>query len=183
MASVSVSGISYVVENDRLFQQAIADASEVVQDLRIPFGLISMDFYKSERAIFGLKGPGQYPAFQGEKDDDGLTAYQKKKRKKFGFDYPLLVATGALAASMLNPNANGSINLITPLSLTIGTSIPYGIYHQSDAPRSKIPLRKFVFIGPEAPRFATSEQTGRPQRWLAIISDFVAKAHRRQGFK
>lgn len=175
-------GISYSLENDRLFKQTLRDASEVVSDLRIPFGLISRDFYKSERAIFGLKGPGLYPPFKGEKDKDGLTAYQKRKRKKFGFDYPLLVATGALAASITQPSARGSINIITPLSLTIGTSLPHGIYHQSDAPRSKIPLRKFVFIGPEATRFATSEQVGRLERWTKIIEDFVIKSYIKKGF-
>lgn len=181
MAEAAV-GISYIVENDSLFIQTLRDAAEVVSDLRIPFGLISRDFYKSERAIFGLKGPGQYPPFKGEKDKDGLTSYQKRKRKKFGFDYPLLVATGALAASITQSNAKGSINLITPLSLTIGTSIPYGIYHQSDSPRSKVPLRKFVFIGPEAPRFATSDQVGRLDRWTKIIEDFVIKSYIKKGF-
>ena len=166
---------SYTVDNDRRFRDAIDRASQVTQDLRIPFGLILKDFYKSEAAIFKLKGPGLYPPFQGPKQANGKTAYQNQKIKKVGFDYPLLVRSGALAASLLGPNNPGSISLVTKLSLTFGTSIPYGIYHQSDGARSKIPLRKFLFIGPEAPRFATSEQMGRAERWLNYMNDYVLR--------
>jgi phage gpG-like protein len=166
---------SYEIDNDRKFRNAIARASEVTDDLRVPFGLILRDFYKSEGAIFKLQGPGKYPPFQGHKDADGLTRYQAYKRKRFGFDYPLLVATGRLANSLLGPSNPGSISKITKLSLTFGTSVPYGVYHQSDEPRHRMPLRKFLFIGPEAPSFATSEQMGRAERWLNIMNDYVLK--------
>ncbi len=192
-------GTSYVLENDREFAATLKDAAEIVEDFRIPFGLISRDFYKSEKAIFGLKSPGQYPAFKGSGgsvqasslgksrgdtryrrtvynvSEGGKSPYQKRKLKKYGFDYPLLVASGRLAASITQPNAPGSVNIITKLSLTIGTTVPYGIYHQSDEPRSKMPLRKFVFIGPEAPRFATSDQMGRLQRWIGYVEDHYYK--------
>ncbi len=167
---------SYVVDNDNRFKTALKQASETVTDFRIPFGLILADFYKSEQAIFKLKGPGKYPPFKGERDSaTGHTRYQAAKIKKVGFDYPLLVRTGKLAASLLGPSNPGSISKITPLSLTFGTSIKYGIYHQSDEPRNKIPLRKFLFIGPEAPSFATSEQMGRTERWVGYISDHVTR--------
>lgn len=167
---------SYSVDNDNRFRNALKEASETVTDFRIPFGLILRDFYKSQQAIFSLKGPGKYPPFKGPKDPNtGLTRYQAAKIKAVGFDYPLLVRTGALAASLLGPNNKGSISQTTKLSLTFGTSIKYGIYHQSDAARNKIPLRKFLFIGPEAPSFATSEQQGRLERWLGYIEDHVSR--------
>lgn len=190
---------SYSPENDARFRAMLANASQVSQDLRVPFGLISRDFYRSEKAIFQLKGPGQFPPFQqgglgrhsrvqyaqdgvgvkrlapGKEYDLSKTPYQKRKLKKFGFDYPLLVATGKLAASMTNPNAAGSVNIITNLSLVIGTTVAYGIYHQSDDPRRKIPLRKFVFIGPEAQRFATSDQMGRLERWMNYLNDHILR--------
>lgn len=165
---------SYSVDNDNKFRDALKRASAVSQDFRVPFGLILKDFYKSEQAIFKLKGPGLYEPFRGPKNPKtGHTRYQDDKIKKVGFDYPLLVRSGALAASLLGPSNPGSISNVTPLSLTFGTSIPYGIYHQSDDPRSKIPLRKFLFIGPEAPSFATSEQMGRAERWVGYIQDFI----------
>lgn len=173
---------SYTVDNDRRFRNALEKASEVSQDLRVPFGLILRDFYKSEQAIFKLKGPGKYPPFKGEiNPKTGMTTYQAQKKKKVGFDYPLLVRTGPLSASLLGPNNKGSISKITKLSLVFGTGIDYGIYHQSDEPRSKILLRKFLFIGPEAPRFATSEQMGRLKRWLQIMGDHIGAQIRKQG--
>lgn len=177
-----MSFTSYSVDNDNRFKKAIAEASKVSQDLRIPFGLILADFYKSQQSIWKLKGPGKYPAFKGDKDPEtGKTAYQAYKLKKYGFDYPLLVATGRLAASLSGPNNPGSIAKATPLSLAFGTSIPYGVYHQSDEPRSKIPLRKFLFIGPEASRFATSEQQGRLERWTGYIEDHIKRQLKKQG--
>lgn len=158
---------SYIVDNDRLFRDAITRAQQVVSDLRVPFGLIAKDFYRSEQAIFKLKSEGQYPAISER--------YGKLKEKKVGFKYPLLVRTGKLASSLLSGNAEGSILNIDSNSLEIGTAVEYGIYHQSDAPRTKIPLRKFLFIGPEASRFATSDQMGRTERWLNILNDWVLK--------
>ena len=193
---------SYSLENDAAFKRMLSDASEVISDFRVPFGLISRDFYRSERAIFKLKGPGQYPAFKNsirqqfvqdgvgvkrlapnKQKDITKSPYQIRKLKKFGFDYPLLVATGALAASITTPNSRGSINTITKLSFVVGTSISYGIFHQSDEARSKIPLRKFVFIGPEAPQFATSDQQGRLERWLGYVEDYAVKQFIKKGFQ
>ena len=161
---------SYSIDSDKRFRNALAKASESVQDFRIPFGQILRDFYRSEQAIFKLKSPGLYPDYVGGKD----SKYAARKEKVRGFRYPLLVASGRLAASLLGPNNPGSISAIGKLSMYFGTSVEYGIYHQSDSPRSKIPLRKFLFIGPEAPRFATSLQMGRLERWLGYIQDHVA---------
>ena len=171
--------VSYSADNDAKFKRLLSEASAAVEDLRIPFGLISMDFYKSQKAIFSLKGPGQYPDFKKD-PKTGESKYKKWKLEKFGFDYPLLFRTGALGKSVMEPTAPGSIHKITKLSLTIGTAVDYGVYHQSDDPRNKIPLRKFLFIGPEAQRFATSEQMGRLERWMGILNDYVIKRLQRE---
>jgi len=168
---------SYSLQNDAQFKAGLQRAIDTVSDLRIPFGLILRDFYKSEAAIFKLKGPGKYPVFQnksGGKVIDGKTPYQRAKIEAVGFDYPLLVRSGALAASLLGPSNKGSISSIGPLSLIFGTSINYAIYHQSDKARFKIPLRKMLFIGPES-TFANDEQKGRLTRWLNILNDYVLK--------
>lgn len=188
-----MSFTSYQVDNDKKFRDSLAEASKHIQDMRSAFGLISADFYKSQQAMFKLKGPGQFPEFKnsvrassigGEGNPNGRkratydvskSAYQRRKLKKYGFDYPLLVASGSLSRSVLGPNNPGSINKATNLSLSIGTTLKYGVYHQSDQPRKKMPLRKFLFIGPEASQFATSEQMGRLGRWLKIVETHVQK--------
>lgn len=161
-----VMATSYSVDADNRFKNAIARAKLEVQDLTIPLTLIAKDWFKSNKAIFGLKGPGGYP--------DLSTAYKKRKLEKFHFIYPILKATGALSKSVLDPTDPNAVNeIINKAMLVIGTRIPYGIYHQSDSPRTKIPLRKFIFIGPEASRYSINGLQGRPERWLNIINSFV----------
>ncbi len=170
---------SYVVDNDKRFELALSRAILEVQDLRVPFQQISKDFYRSERAIFQLKGPGQYPDIGGMNPNQIVGSRTRgeiaadRKQAKFGFVYPLLRASGALEASVTTPNAEHSVLQINKQSMVIGTTIPYGIYHQADGPRRKLPQRKFLFIGPEAPQFATSDMMGRTERWLNYINDFV----------
>lgn len=164
---------SYSVDNDKRFRNALTSAAEQITDFRIPFGQILRDFYRSEQSIFKLKGPGQYPAISEK--------YGKIKKKKVGFEYPLLVFSGRLAASLLGPTNPGSVANITRTSLIFGTSVRYAGYHQSDAPRSKLPQRKVLFIGPEAKRFATSDQIGRLERWLGYIRDHTANVAIRNG--
>ena len=69
--------LSYSVDNDRRFRDAIKAAAEQIGDLTIPLTLISQDFYKSERAIFSLNGPGQYPPISPR--------YAKAKLRRYGF--------------------------------------------------------------------------------------------------
>lgn len=167
--------ISYSIENDKLFKEALDDARDKVANLRLPFKLISMDFYKSQKAIFMLQGPGQYPDFGGIKPTSKSTLRAKiAKFDRAGFVYPLLMGKSQrIMNSTTSPNHSDSINVITDKVLIIGTKTPYGIYHQSDSPRKKIPLRKFLFIGPEASRYATSDQMGRLERWKRILKDYV----------
>lgn len=169
---------SYSVDNDRRFRDALKRAQDATTNLTVPFGLILADFYKSEQAIFKLKSPGQYPDY---KSGGANSRYAKLKEREVGFKYPLLVRTGRLANSLLSKSAAGAIAEITKTQLTVGTSVDYGVYHQSDDPRSKIPLRKFLFIGPEAPQFATSEQMGRLTRWNNILNDWTLKSGRDSG--
>lgn len=56
---------------------------------------------------------------------------------------PILVRTGALKASMTQLGAPGNITIITKTGAVFGSSISYGIYHDSDQPRSRLPRRNF----------------------------------------
>lgn len=161
-----MSFTSYSVDNDGKFRAALERAKGLVSDLRTPLTLIAQDFFKSQKAIWMLSGPGQYP--------DLSARYKVLKQKKYGFMYPILEATGALKRSMTNPKDPNAISeIINKDTLIVGTRVPYAKFHQSDEPRKTLPLRKFLFIGPEAPRFATSEQMGRLYRWNNILNAYV----------
>lgn len=199
--------ISYSIRAEKAFQAQLKRAAMVTNDLRVPLRLIAIDFYKSQKAIFNLKGPGQYPDFKGltigerrEADAakrpnrirpyeprpqmrkisafDGFTPYQYFKQRKAGLSkgYPLLKFTGALEESVTKIGGGGNITEINKDSLILGTEVDYAAYHNSDAPRSKIPLRKFLFIGPESREFASNKDfSGRLGRWNNILNDFVLK--------
>ena len=170
---------SYKLENDEQFKAQIQRAIEITGDLKIPFGLILADFYKSEQAIFKLKSAGAYPDFTENGREVGLKSkYAQRKIKERGFAYPLLLRTGKLAASVLGRYNPGSVAQIGSLSMTWGTTIPYGIYHQSDEARHKIPLRKFLFIGGESSKF-DDNLGGRAKRWQLILQDHIVKQLKR----
>ena len=169
-------------ENMTEFQKAISRALRQTNDLRIPFGLIARDFYTSEKAIFKLKGPGGY------KD---LTRETKaSKLRLFGFIYPILRATGALEKSVTTATHPNSLLIITKKDVTIGTTDPVAVYHNSDRPRTKMPQRKIVFIGPEVSWFHQRDQQkqgGRLTRWTTILERFTVektvKSFRERGLK
>jgi len=163
---------SYVIDNDLEFQQALDRLSKTVSDFRIPFGQISRHFYQGNKRIFSLKSAGGYPDFKTEKSRQQKISATEKLTGT-GFDYPLLVRTGRLAASLFSKGDPEAVNVITERSLMLGTNVPYAIYHQSDKPRKVLPQRKVIFIdgGP----LDDSKSKGRREAWLNIVNTHVLK--------
>ncbi len=170
---------SYIVENDEAFARGLDRLAKTVTDFRIPFGLIAKDFYQGNKRVFSLKSEGRYPPLGGFNHQrtvqyGGLSVSkgelaEERKKRLVGFAYPLLVRKGRLAASLIDPSDPETVKIITSKSLTLGTAVPYAIYHQSDKPRRKIPLRKPVFIdgGP------VDNTSGRRETWLNILNSYV----------
>lgn len=159
---------SYIVENDLAFARAVDRAAKDAKSLKVPFNAIARDFQKSRKAIFNLKGPGGYP--------DLSPKYKIQKQRILGQIYPILKLSGDLEKSVTDRNDSDNITRVGNDSLELGTSIEYGIYHQSDDPRLKIPLRKFLFIGPESTKFASSDLSGFPNRSLNTLNTFVLRS-------
>jgi phage gpG-like protein len=160
------TSFDWSIENNEEFQRKIDSLGRATADFRIPFRLISSDFYRSQKQLFGLKSRGLY--------DDIEKRTKAFKLRHVGFIYPILKLTGDLADSTLGPSNFGSVYFISRQSLSIGTSIDYGKYHQSDKPRSVIPQRKFIFItGGAGDESADSGINGRRERWTNIIDDHV----------
>lgn len=157
---------SYILENDAKFRAAIKDAANRVSDLKLAFSLISQDWLRSNKAQFSLKGSGLYPPLSPK--------YAERKARKFP-GASILVASGRLRDSVTQRSHQDNIIQVGKQTLVMGTRTPYGIFHQSDAPRRKIPLRKFLFIGPEAPEHAQRADAGRLERWLGILEAEVQR--------
>jgi phage gpG-like protein len=152
---------SYSIENDREFRAAIDSALKKVGNLKVAFKLIADDWFKSNKSQFTLKNSGQYPPLSPD--------YARRKRQEVG-EKPIMVYSGRLRDSLTQKTHPDAIRIIGRTALILGTSVEYAIYHQSDRPRSRLPQRKVVFIGPEAPRSAPSRITGRLERFLSILA-------------
>ena len=169
---------SYSVENDKRLERKLKAAASKVDDLRFALGEIARDWFKSNKAQFTLKGNGQYPSLSPR--------YEQRKRKLAGRSLPIMVGaslnggeSGRLRDSITgNPNKD-SVLQVAKKSLVIGTKVPYGVFHQKGT--LKMPMRKFIFVGPEAPKSASSEIKGRLSRWFQIIDADVKRQLERSG--
>jgi phage gpG-like protein len=108
-------------------------------DLRPTLNIIGKGYRKEVAMIFGH----QQPRGDGMKWPQLSEKYAEWKEKHFP-GKPLLVRTGTLRSSMTEENAQGGINLIGKSSAVFGSSIRYGVYHDSNEPRkSNLPRRNF----------------------------------------
>lgn len=179
--------IRYEVDPDNRFKDAVNQAITQVSDLSPAFLLIKKSWYKSNQAIFSLKGPGKYPALGGlhpgdhptRKNKDGSLSVmpytnrqraEAAKRRKFGFDYPVLLATGRTMAS-LTGESEDSIADYNSSQLNLGSRVPYLWFHQAPGDRKKLPFRPVIFLGAE--QTAPDEINNRQDAWIAIVQKFV----------
>ena len=157
----------FEVENLAAINKRFDVLAQKGADFKIPFSLISQDFYRSNKKLFTLKGAGLY--------QDLAPSTKAQKQREIGQVYPILVGqTRKLSKSVLGPRNPGSVNFIGSKSLVLGSTIEYGIFHQSDQPRRTLPQRKFVFIdGGPADRSGDSSIAGRRERWINMVDDYL----------
>lgn len=178
-------GFEFTLENESEFLANLSRLQKLTADLRIPLRLIASDFYRSQKIIFQLKSPGLYPPLGGfnpnrivEGTQTARVRAETLKERKVGFAYPLLVGqTRSIEKSTTTRSHSNSIFRLTKNSLTIGTNVPYGKFHQSDRlPRTKLPKRKFIFIdGGPNDASKSSRISGRRERWTKIIDTHVSQ--------
>ena len=158
---------NWEIQNQREIAERLDRLGKVISDFRIPLRIIASDFYRSQRQLFTLQSKGLY--------EDLSDKYKAQKQKKLGFAYPILLGkTRNLANSTLGRDHKNSIFSLGKRELIIGTNVPYGKYHQSDKPRTKLPQRKFIFItGGRGDQSKDSGIYGRRERWISIIDTHI----------
>jgi len=172
---------SYKVDPGQAFINNLKLAKGLVGDLTIPLNSIARDFFKTNKSIFELKGPGKYAPLGGlhaSKTVPGAPyTYRQRaearKRRTFGFDYPLLMATGRLMASLTPPPSADSVaEIINQSTLVVGTTVPYAGHLQYGTKYMK--PRPFVFFGPESQEFGNDKTFAtRTKRWSDILRQYV----------
>lgn len=154
---------------DDKFQKAVNRVISKVDDLTIPFTLMIQSWYKSNQAIFALKGPGKY--------EDLSPKYKVVKNKQWGFVYPILKARGDLAESILQPGGNSVAKILNKNTLVLGSSHPLAAYHQLGT--KNMPKRPFVLLGAE--QTAPNALNQRRNAWIAILTKYVKDVSKELG--
>ncbi len=164
---VKSNQFSWTIENERAFTDKLNELGKATDDFRIPFRLISSDFYRSQKQLFTLTSAGLF--------EDLAESTKNQKQNRLGFQYPILVGeTRDLSSSTLSNRHKNSIFFLGRKELNIGTNISYGKFHQSDQPRKTLPQRKFVFItGGKGDQSKDSGINGRRERWTSIIDTHI----------
>jgi phage gpG-like protein len=73
-----------------------------------------------------------------------------ERKERLGLDHRILRATGRLFESLTQQAAPDHIERLSGDSLVFGSAVPYGIYHQSSRPRTRLPYRPPVALNAEA---------------------------------
>lgn len=150
---------------DKEFQKAVDQTLKNVSDLTIPFNLITQSWFKSNRSIFTLGGPGKYA--------DLSPGYKRVKQAEWGFTYPILKAKGDLMDSVTKPGDTNSIaQILNKKTLVLGSKDPKAEFHQLGT--NRMPARPFVLLGLE--QVAPPEVNRRREAWIKVLSDFAVQA-------
>lgn len=140
----------------RALQARVSFLRKAMDDLSPMFEQFSSDFYKTQKEILMLKGPGQYA--------DLSPAYKIVKQERNNLVYPILFATGKLMSTLLSREAPDAVHEIKPKSFVIGTADPIGKFHHHGT--SKMPRR---------PIFNESEDSPMMRRWARIADVYTQK--------
>ena len=100
--------------------------------------MIEDDFYAEEKAQFASEG-----ADGGERWQELSPEYAGWKEAHYP-GQPIMQRTGSLERSLTSGNDPNAVKIEAWKTLTLGSKVPYGIYHQSLDPRTKLPRRPLI---------------------------------------
>ena len=165
--------------NDLRFRKKLGTLSNRIKDSSPALKTVGRMFRESRKTIFSQRGKGKYPDF---KRGGPNSLYAQQKQKEVGFKYPLLVKYGTLRSSVVDKSDPDNVTRIWKRKARFGTSVPYAKYHDSPAPRKKIPYRPFLFWGNEVPsrfKHLTSSTATFERRALAVLKNYIITGSRR----
>jgi len=120
--------------------RGIARFADGVSDYRPIWPVIEDDFYALEKDQFRSEGKEG-----GEGWKELSPAYAAWKQAQFP-GKPILERTGALARSLTSGKDASAVKIEERKTLTLGSRIPYAIYHQSPLPRRVLPRRPEIML-------------------------------------
>ncbi len=130
--------VRFTVLGEEQLNRGIAGVIDATSDLTPAFQEIAEDFRETEEKQFAGEG-----AYGGNTRWADLNPdYAAIKLIRWG-NLPILTRTGDLRKSLSEKSHSEHIEEIEKMSMTIGTSIPYAIYHQTGTQwgKRKMPAR------------------------------------------
>jgi len=158
--------LSLEVEGEELLGRMFSRFGEGVSDFSPAFVLMREELYQIERQQFETQGSRS----------GGWASLAESTVKRKGFD-TIMVASRRLFKS-LTGSGGDNVADITPTQLTFGTKVPYGIYHQSPAPRVRLPRRPIIAFNDEDRKAMTKLM----QRYLVGVAREAEADAKNQAF-
>jgi len=140
------------------FEDALADNAPALRQIADDFREMIAQQFASEGRAEGTPWPARVGA--------GLAPPSRRAMHTS----PLLVRTGALRAALTTPGAAGSVEELYGGSLTLGTRLPYALFHQLGTRR--MPARPILVLSDE-----------RSQRWAELVRSAIEEKTRVLGAK
>jgi phage gpG-like protein len=115
--------LTFDVAGDVQLQRSFSRFTEDVKDYSPAFRAIAVEFFKGEEQQFasgGRSGSGGWAP---------LAPSTLAHKRLMGYPPDILVRTGALRDA-LSKITGDTIREVDPLQLRLGTTLPYGMYHQ-----------------------------------------------------
>lgn len=127
--------------------------SDRAGDMRGGFDRVHQAWLRDEDKLFQTQGNGTWAP---------LAPSTVERKAAMGLDPRIMFATHDLYNSLAKADDPNHIYETKPQEMFIGTRVPYGIYHHSRQPRSRLPRRPLVMLDEGTKRYWLTLL----QRWL-----------------
>ena len=131
-------------DNTQAVSQALESFQETLADNAPTLAAIADDFREMVAQQFASEGRAGGTPWPPRKSTGGVGATRRVARTGRGTASLLLVRTGALRDSLTTPGAAGSVEELDGGSLTLGTRLPYAMFHQLGTRR--MPARPLIVL-------------------------------------
>lgn len=163
----NLGGFSFEIAGEARLSIAISRMTRAVDDLR-PFGpAFKSAFEEVERQQFGSTGAAGRSGAWAQLTEP----YATRKRAKWG-SKPILRASDALMKALTGQGGN-TLLISEPHLLGLGTTLGYGIYHQTGTAR--MVARQPISIGPKQDSRVFGKAIGEMARQLGYMWTGQAK--------
>jgi phage gpG-like protein len=142
-------------DNSQAVSQALESFQEALADNAPALATVADDFREMVAQQFASEGRAEGTPWAA-RGGAGLAPPSRRAMQAS----PLLVHTGALRDSLTTPGAAGSVEELDAGSLTLGTRLPYAMFHQLGTRR--MPARPLIVLSDE-----------RSAKWAEIVRSAI----------